>query len=269
MLDNSSYLNELGHSQMVKVSLVGLLAILLMIPLSFVSDLIKERQYRSMDVIRSIQEQWGPEVKIRGPILVVPIKNTTEYHYILPEQTNVKFTSKVTERYRGIYKLPTFLGTAQVSGIVQLPTSTSTWAASNIDKEHQWDLASWVMLLDTPKQRINIHHINNNKRSRYYPNKATLGIDSWFMHTKAHVDSKQGTASFNLEVSYLGTNGVSYAPLANEAHLSYQADWPHPSFEGDILATQRQVDSTGFSAQWDLTGIQTGHLVSTTATNIP
>ena len=40
-----------------------------------------------------------------------------------------------------------------------------------------------------------------------------------------------------------GTQALSIAPLAREAHVSLASAWPHPRFEGDFLPRTQQARS--------------------------
>ena len=74
--------NKFGHwlrtSITARMLTVGFLIIVLLIPLAYISDLINERKNRQKDVITEINNQWGKEVLINGPVLKVPYKVYTE-----------------------------------------------------------------------------------------------------------------------------------------------------------------------------------------------
>ena len=60
------------HSITAKMLAVGFLILVLLIPLGFVKDLIRERGFRQTEVIEEINTKWGKEVILNGPILKVP-----------------------------------------------------------------------------------------------------------------------------------------------------------------------------------------------------
>lgn len=72
------------QSTTARLILIGVLTIVLLIPLTFVQDLITERSFRKQEVISEITAKWGDSVLLYGPIIKIPytvhypVKNTTE-----------------------------------------------------------------------------------------------------------------------------------------------------------------------------------------------
>ena len=64
--------NSIFQSNTAKMIMVGLLTLFLLIPLEYVKTLISERSYRQNDVIAEINDKWGQNVYIYGPILKIP-----------------------------------------------------------------------------------------------------------------------------------------------------------------------------------------------------
>jgi inner membrane protein len=56
--------------------------------------------------------------------------------------------------------------------------------------------------------------------------------------------------NLDLDARLLGTQAINWLPLAGEAIVTAKADWPHPSFQGQRLPTNPQIDAKGFSADW-------------------
>jgi inner membrane protein len=66
------------QSTTAKMILVGLLTLALLIPLEFVKNLILERSQRQSEVISEINDKWGEQVFLYGPILKVPYTDYQE-----------------------------------------------------------------------------------------------------------------------------------------------------------------------------------------------
>ncbi len=66
--------SRLMTSITARMFMVGILILLLLIPLSFIQSLIRERMYRQEEVVKEINQQWGKEVLLYGPILKIPYK---------------------------------------------------------------------------------------------------------------------------------------------------------------------------------------------------
>jgi inner membrane protein len=62
-------------------------------------------------------------------------------------------------------------------------------------------------------------------------------------------------STLNLEL--VGTQQVSIVPLGGRTEVQMQSPWPHPSFSGRFLPTERTVRADGFEAQWRLSSLAT------------
>ena len=60
----------------VKGCIVGLMAILFMIPMVYVKELIREREERQRTVVNEISSKWAGAQNIAGPVLCVPYLQT-------------------------------------------------------------------------------------------------------------------------------------------------------------------------------------------------
>ena len=63
------------------------------------------------------------------------------------------------------------------------------------------------------------------------------------------------TATLNLEL--VGTERISIVPLGGNTEVLMTSSWPHPSFAGRFLPSEREVKPDGFSAQWRLSSLAT------------
>src|SRR5579859_4749245 len=53
-----------------------------------------------------------------------------------------------------------------------------------------------------------------------------------------------------IDLPLLGTNELHVVPVGRETQIDLRSNWPHPSFTGDFLPVQREIDAKGFSAHW-------------------
>lgn len=66
-----------------------------------------------------------------------------------------------------------------------------------------------------------------------------------------------GTFAANVNVELVGTRLLSLAPVADQTQVNLQSDWPHPSFQGRFLPTEREIGVGGFSARWRISSLAT------------
>ena len=59
-------------SQTVRLLVVGILALVLLIPVAMIGGLIGERQMRREEAVGTVSSSWGHAQAITGPALVVP-----------------------------------------------------------------------------------------------------------------------------------------------------------------------------------------------------
>ena len=55
-----------------KSMVVGFLMLVLLIPASFIQDLVRERQERQTEVIAEVSSKWASAQTINGPFLLIP-----------------------------------------------------------------------------------------------------------------------------------------------------------------------------------------------------
>jgi inner membrane protein len=60
-----------------------------------------------------------------------------------------------------------------------------------------------------------------------------------------------------LDLRLSGTRSLSVVPAGDSNQVTLRSSWPHPSFGGEFLPVERQVDANGFRAQWALSSLAT------------
>ena len=104
------------HSLFIKLASIGIIITLLMIPISLVKDLIRERNHSQASVINEVSGKWGKAQQIVGPVLTIPYKTFSkdsegdvhekiEYSHFLPEHLNINGTINPENRKRGLYSV--------------------------------------------------------------------------------------------------------------------------------------------------------------------
>ena len=64
--------SSIRSSQMLRLLLIGFLALLLQIPIAMITGLVSERQGRRQEAVAEVSSKWGNIQIITGPALVVP-----------------------------------------------------------------------------------------------------------------------------------------------------------------------------------------------------
>jgi hypothetical protein len=80
-----------------------------------------------------------------------------------------------------------------------------------------------------------------------------FGIPATILHAPLLANHYAGgVLEFTASVDVFGSEALNIAPFGCGIHLALASDWPHPSFDGDRLPSERTVDASGFRASCNL-----------------
>jgi inner membrane protein len=247
---------------------IGFLVLMLMIPISMINGVIRERKSSQQGVVEEIARSSSYSQKLVGPVLVVPYsKKIKEWKvdadtkvryqveltingqlYFLPSIFEVDGKLKTERLKRGIYEARLYHADNTISGHFDVPANygvVSDLANYEFDSPYVAMGIKDVRGIDS----LNIQ-INNVKITMEPGTKLKIlgeGVHATLQHP-AQLDKT--ILHFQLELALRGTESFSVVPIGRESNVKVSADWPHPSFMGDYLPTKRQVDNTGFTATW-------------------
>ncbi len=276
-------LKHLNKSLVFRFGTITFLVILMNSPLSMVSDVVDERNQLYTDVLYGIANTWGHTQKLQGPALLVPytekynsvkvltdkdgnerkVNNTIYQHHtaiILPEELKIDADLLSKTLNRGIYDALVYTADLNISGSFQRPDISSL--SNHIDEIH-WDRA-WLTLGISDTQAINkvsSLHWETEQQSTidvdFEPGTRIIDAISNGFHAPIDLSEHDGSVTdtryiFSLNINTNGSQGFYFAPFGKVTDVIIQSDWPHPSFQGNVLPDQRQVEDTGFNASWSV-----------------
>ncbi len=119
--------NWIRYSVTFRIAVVGILALLLLIPVGMVRNLINQREFTKKTAESEISQKWGGQQTIAGPILSVPYKKfmingrgervaITQYAHFLPEKLSINTAIKPQIRSRGIFDAVVYSSEINFSG---------------------------------------------------------------------------------------------------------------------------------------------------------
>ncbi len=266
------------QSNTAKMMMVGFLTLVLLIPLFFVQDLIRERSKRKTEMVDEVTNLWGNDILFYGPALRIPYtsyenysftdvktktttiqkKATTNYAYFFPnELTNTTGVKKNESLKRGLFNHVVFTADMNFKGSFSNPN----FAKLGIAEENiQWDKASIMVKttnLKSIKSELSIQ-LNNEKLIFEPQNNDNSGYStlssSNFDYKKLLANNK---VSFNFNIIYNGSNSIKFIPVGKTTRISIDSDWESPSFEGSFAAsdTTKNISKKGFHADWKILDI--------------
>lgn len=276
MSDFVTSLRQLLHSPGFKFFLIGFLILLLLIPLFMVIGLISEREGRARQVANEVARTWGAQQTLSGPYLVVPYAVMVEtlkgeerierkdqrYGVFLPEALKIDVTTKSKVLQRSIFDVNVYTADLQLNGNFASP-DIRTIDPNAIDV--RWnDAIVAVALSDVSglKESASLK-IGNQNAIAFEP---SIGISSnrqKGIHTRLKPISEVGAPGtsfgtapaafpFQIDLVFTGSEQLFFAPAGRLTTANMTADWPHPSFSGGFLPVKRNVESTGFTASWQV-----------------
>jgi len=250
---------QLKQNTSIKMLIVGLLLLLLMLPMSMVSSLVTEREYRKLEVIEDINQKWGHAQKITGPYLTLPYKvwylteedqqkYHTRYLHFLPEELNIKGELSPHVRYRSIYEAVLYNAKLVMLGHFSLPQLE----ALNIKPEDVlWSKASFALgLTDMRGIKQNIQLSFNNNSYQMEPGLVTQDLAAAGVSTPIEFNQDTRKKSFKLALELNGSQQLQIPPLGRTTEINLKSDWPSPSFNGAFLPTTHHISQQGFDANW-------------------
>ncbi|WP_298152835.1 cell envelope integrity protein CreD [Flavobacterium sp.] len=262
------------QSNTLKMFLVGILALVLLIPLDFVQSLIYERSQRQDEVIEETREKWGENVYFYGPILKVPYNTytesvtinqktkvattqrimRTEFAYFFPDQLKNETKVTTTKLNRSNYESVVFNADMQFSGNYIKPDFSSKNIA---DADIQWEKATIVIKTTNLKSirnevKIKLGNTVYNFGSVYSADNAENIESLETGYINGGLFANPATVPFSFSVVYDGSEEVKVVPIGKTTEMHMVSNWHSPSFTGNFLPsdTTKKISPTGFNADW-------------------
>ncbi|QKE64819.1 cell envelope integrity protein CreD [Aquipseudomonas campi] len=259
----------MNRSLAIKLGLIALLIFLLMIPIIMIDGMIEERQGLRDEVLQDIARSSSYSQQLTGPLLVLPYRKTLrewKTHaktgqryleereergrlYFLPERFVMGGDVTTELRARGIYEARLYHSNNRISGHFELP------AQFGISE----DFADYRF--EAPFLSVGISDIRGIKNDlKLKLNEQTLGFQPGSADSllgagvHAPLPALDPSAAQRLEYAFdlqlQGTGQLDVTPVGRESQVELKADWPHPSFVGEYLPSEREIRQDGFNARW-------------------
>ncbi|MBN2494524.1 MAG: inner membrane CreD family protein [Deltaproteobacteria bacterium] len=281
-MQSTSPIRQLARNRIIiKIFVTAALTLLLLVPLASIQELVEERSLRRQEVVEQLGSQWGPAATLRGPLLVVPTRGGSQHRYIVPEELSVDGSIPVTERYRGIFRLPSYRARLKLAGRFSIPAKApsgerdaGSWSHADGTEDLDWDKAAWVLIVghgqSPPIQARLVLGEDEGPGVSLQSASSDFGIPATILHAPVRAARFAGGAlDFSAQVDAFGSEALHIAPLGRKTHMALTSDWPHPSFDGDRLPSERTVEDRGFRASWDLDASLMGLVPAHTGAALP
>lgn len=268
-------------SFVIKTIIIGLLCLLLLIPLAFLTGLVGSRKREGEKVTSEITSRWGKSQNLMTPLLAIPYKPNLAkaeetYLYLIPNEVTATATLEIENRHRSIYEVPVYTAHTEVKG---------TWLKQDIQQalselKGSYDLsrAEICYSISDPTGYKDRCQLQVNGQALKVKTEMALTLVSYIDNDV--YNTPPGVVAFNEYVGEGGEGGAQSAsyPLTEEelSDLSFQlkleiagskyfgilanannattlikGNWSDPSFQGKRLPTDYQISKNDFEATWN------------------
>lgn len=254
---------DIKKNVLSRAGIIGILALLLLIPLQMVADLVEERETRQKEAVTEVSSHWGAPQQIVGPVMVIPFKRTrkdsrSRYLYVLPEKLEITGGIEPEKRSRGLYDVILYkTDNLKLSGTFKgAALKHLGYGADSLS----WERARIVVALsDLRGIQKNIFLNWNRKSRRFQP--GTGGFNDFSSGITAFIGDprkKEGNHSFSCLLTLRGSTSLSLVPAGRVTRVALESSWPHPSFFGSYLPSEESISENGFKALWSVTSFGSG-----------
>lgn len=266
----------MNRSLAMKLGMIALLILLLLIPLLMIGGLISERQAQRDGVLDDIARSSSYSQHVSGPLVVVPYRKTVRVWktrektderyletglergslYFLPERFELDGKVRTELRARGIYEARLFHADSRIKGHFELPEK---FGLEDGFEDYSFDRPFLAVGISDVRGIENALKLQLNGQSlEFEPGTRVARLGEGVSADLPVLDGKQTTRlDFAFDLNLQGTGKLNITPIGKSSQVQLAADWPHPSFIGNYLPTQREISAEGFTATWQATFFST------------
>ncbi|MEX1133007.1 MAG: cell envelope integrity protein CreD [Flavobacteriales bacterium] len=260
--NGSSWRNSIS----VRVAVIAILALLLLIPLSMVQSLIRERENRKLEAQQEVSDTWGGPQTVVGPVISVPydteirvalsdgtgrteLRNVRQYAHFLPEMLQIDAEMDPEKRHRGIYDVVVYKGRLEMSGKFKPLGNNDLGLGDKL----LWDQAIVVLgISDLRSIREQVRMTIGERDIAFEPGAPVDDVASVAVNAALPLSVEEIATDLPFRLSFQ-LNGSSYlrmVPIGRVTKASMRSTWAAPSFQGAFLPDSSNITDEGSSAQW-------------------
>jgi inner membrane protein len=250
------------NSAIARLIVMAVLALALLLPLSWVWSIVSERAARRNEAVGEVSTTWGGPQTLAGPVLTVPyIVSWTDSAgrpqrgicraYFLPRDLHVRGTLDPQTRKRGIFEVIVYEAELAIDGRFAPPDLSWIRPAP---ESIEWQNATISIGVSEPKglaRRVSLRL--GDDEAPFSAGTADVGLFQTGIEARvprSEALQQRTDLTFSLTLAVNGTRDIRFLPAAGETSVDLTSAWPHPSFVGSPLPDHRAASGGGFTAQW-------------------
>ena len=246
-----------------KLSLVGGLLLLMLVPHMMIEAVIEERESYQEQVREGIARSWGPAQSVLGPILMVPTRSPAQRALnetgplrwdrgavaVLPTQLRAEARLAPEVRRRGLFEAIVYEAEVSLSADLAMPVVNPEPGTELLWQEAFLVTGASDLRSAAAGARLSVD--GRELASRDAPDAGCVGMDLVRSDLRLEGPPEPGRSlALSGALTLRGTSSFGLLPLARRTELGVSAPWPTPSFTGAGLPVRSDVTASGFTAEW-------------------
>lgn len=245
------------NSILFKLGIITLLILLLLIPQSWIQDLIVERQYNQEQNVKNVTDQWSGSQLVQGPVLMIPYKSPAvagkpdviNYLYVLPQTLQVKAGINAEPYKKGLVNVNVYHAKVDLKGSFNQPDLNK----QGIDPALvMYDKAKLIFSLSDLKGLKNNPGVNI--QGQVYPSEPVTEQSAIF-NNGMQVDfamPQSGSIAFDFTMNVKGSNDLEFLHIGKTTDVEVSSNWDSPVYIGHSTPDNRMRKADGFEAKWHM-----------------
>ena len=260
----------------MKITMLIILVLLLLIPVSMIRSLINERSYRAVEAEELIMEAWGSQLALYGPFIRIPVVEKQEIRtktekegekleivlhekvlWITPKDLNIKADLSAPKKRRGIFSVALFSGEVSLAGSFNFEQVKSELKLNQTAYPQQAEI---ILGLANQKGIRRVIVADWNGSGLFFkPGTRDISFSSFFKKSSGDNGinaqcslSISGLNTFHIKFAVQGGKSLYVLPVGETTKMNVRSDWPSPSYQGGFLPAAHTFSESGFDAEWEI-----------------
>ena len=262
---------KLKDSLPLKIALMGVLALLMLIPLAMVQSQIKDRQNAADSSRDEVAASWGRAQTLSGPVLSFTYyveeldedqkKSSIRVNdTVYPGTLSYDIDTQTQTLHRSIYDIMVYGADVVVTGDFVIPEDLAEQKITEqIVSMGLSDLRGieGSVNITLGEKSYSFHSGSGNRESVFSGREGKATLTEPIDLDRALMDGKT-VLPFKLTYRVKGSSSLKIRPYGETTEVKMHSDCPDPSFTGDFLPSEREVTEEGFTARWSVSEINRG-----------
>ena len=238
-------INTSWQSALLKFTLVTVIALVMLLPLSFIRGQVDDRSENHQTAETDISQAWGGSQTFSGPWISYTYKTgkapavETVKGALHPDSLKYVVSTTTKNLHRSIFDIPVY--TAEM-------TITGNFVVN--DRLAHSETASLVLNMDQLKG------LQGNPTFTLGGEELEIKSGDGGLWADLNLSAKKGVViPFAVSIKVNGSKSLFFRPIGHLTEVEMTSDFPDPSFTGDFLPVEREVREDGFTAKWEMSQI--------------